>query len=459
MPLKLFNTLTRKVEECKPINPPHVGFYACGPTVYGRAHLGNLRTYIFVDVLHRTLEHNGFDVDFVMNITDVGHLTSDADEGEDKMEKGATRDKVSVWEVAKKYTELFKEDMQELHIWEPDQWMRATDNIPEQIALIERLEAEGYTYKTSDGVYFDTSKFPTYGALAKLNLKGQKAGARVTDNKEKRNPTDFALWKFSPRDSQRQMEWESPWGIGFPGWHLECSAMSMKALGSSFDIHAGGIDHIPVHHTNEIAQSEAATGKPFVRTWVHGEFLLIDDGKMSKSLDNTYTLDTLEEKGIRPVAFRLFCLGAHYRSKLNFTWEAMASTQKVLQDLEQRMAALDDTPSEGVRKYEEKFFAAIQNDLNTPQGLAVLWELLKSDEPAAAKRASIVKMDEILGLGLATIEQVVLDIPAAVQKLVSEREAARKAKDWVKSDALRKQIEHAGFTLKDTTGGQVLGKG
>jgi cysteinyl-tRNA synthetase len=412
-----------------------------------------------VDVLHRTLENSGFDVDFVMNITDVGHLTSDADEGEDKMEKGAARDHVSVWDVAKKYTELFKEDMQELHIWEPDQWLRATDNIPEQIALIERLEAEGYTYKTSDGVYFDTSKFSKYGALAKLNLKGQKAGARVAENQEKRNPTDFALWKFSPRDSQRQMEWESPWGIGFPGWHLECSAMSMKALGSSFDLHAGGVDHIPVHHTNEIAQSEAATGKPFVRTWVHGEFLLIDDGKMSKSLDNTYTLENLEEKKLSPLAFRLYCLGAHYRSKLNFTWEALAKTQKVLEDLHQRIAALDGAPNIGIRKYEEKFFAAMQNDLNTPQALAVLWELLKSNEPAAAKRASVVKMDEILGLGLATIEPLVLVIPAAIQKLVAEREAARKAKDWAKSDELRKQIEQAGFSLKDTADGQVLGKG
>ena len=458
MPLKIFNTLSRKVEEFKPTHLPKVGFYACGPTVYDRAHIGNLRAYVFDDILHRALQQAGFDVRFVMNITDVGHLTSDADEGEDKLEKGAKREKISVWDVAEKYTALFKQDIAALNIAEPDVWLRATDNIPEQIALIQKLEEKGFTYKTSDGIYYDTSKFPNYGKLARLNLEGQKEGARVETNTEKRNPSDFALWKFSPAGTQRQMEWESPWGVGFPGWHVECSAMSMKALGETFDIHTGGVDHIPVHHTNEIAQSEGATGKQFVKYWVHNEFLLMAGGKMAKSHGGAYSLDGVRERGFSPLAFRYFCLGAHYRSKLNFTWEGLLASQTALDDLLSRVAAMPDEPKIGCAEYEQKFFEAIDNDLNTPQALAVVWGLLKSDYPDHAKKTSLLKMDEVLGLGLAVAKPEAVDVPVDVQVLLDEREQARLAKDWKKSDALRKQIEAAGFSVKDTSNGPVLGK-
>lgn len=454
MPLKLFNTLSRKIEEFQPIHPPKIGFYACGPTVYDRAHIGNLRSYIFEDVLRRTLIHDGHKVRFVMNITDVGHLTSDADEGEDKLEKGAKREHISVWEVAEKYTKLFKQDLQTLNIEEPDEWLKATDNIKEQIELIKKLETKGFTYKTSDGIYYDTSKFPKYGELARLNLKGQKEGARVEVNNEKRNSTDFALWKFSPKDQKRQMEWESPWGIGFPGWHIECSAMSMKALGESFDIHTGGVDHIPVHHTNEIAQSQGATGKPFVKYWLHGEFLQIDGGKMAKSAGNFYTLDILKEKGFSPMAYRYLVLGAHYRTKLNFTFEALKASQNAYEELVNQVANMADKPKIGCGEIENKFFEAIDNDLNTAQALAVMWEMLKSQNPDSAKKASLFKMDEILGLGLKEIKSI--KIPKIIQKLVEARETARKNKNFKLSDELRSQIFDKGFQVDDTESGPII---
>ncbi|MFA6587905.1 MAG: cysteine--tRNA ligase [Patescibacteria group bacterium] len=452
--LKLFNTLSRKVEEFQPLNPPQVGFYACGPTVYDQAHIGNLRSYIFADILHRTLIHNGYKVKFVMNITDVGHLTSDADEGEDKLEKGAKREHISVWDVAEKYIRLFKRDLKALNITEPDVWMKATDNIQEQIGLIKKLEAKGFTYKTSDGIYYDTSKFPSYGDLAKLNLPGQKEGARVEANKEKRNPTDFALWKFSPKNEKRQMEWESPWGIGFPGWHIECSAMSMKALGETFDIHTGGVDHIPVHHTNEIAQSEGATGKPFVKYWLHNEFLQVDGGKMAKSAGTFYTLDTLKEKGSPPMAYRYLVLGAHYRSKLNFTFEALKASQNAYDELVNRLANMADGPKIGCAEFESKFFDAIDNDLNTPQALAIMWEMLKSSNPDSAKKASLLKIDEILGLGLSKIKTI--KVPKEIKELVEQRESARKDKDFKLSDELRSQINKSGFQVEDTESGPII---
>ncbi len=456
--LKIFNTLTRKLEDFHPLYPPKVGFYGCGPTVYDRAHIGNHRANIFDDVLRRTLLHDGYQVTFVMNITDVGHLVSDADEGEDKLEKGAKREKTTVWDVAERYTQLFKLDLAALNIAEPDVWLKATDNIPEQIALIQKLEAKGFTYKTSDGVYYDTSKFPNYGKLARLNLEGQQEGARVEVNNEKRNPTDFALWKFSPKGEKRQMEWESPWGVGFPGWHIECSAMSMKALGETFDIHTGGVDHIPVHHTNEIAQSEGATGKQFVKYWVHNEFLLVDGGKMAKSLGNAYNLEDLHKKGFSPLAFRYYCLGAHYRSKLNFTWEGLQAAQTALDQLTARAIALGDADGAGALEYEQKFFDAMDNDLATPQGLAVMWDMLKSNVPDTMKKTTLLRMDEILGLGLAQAKREVIDVPIDVQVLIDERAGARQARDWAKADALRKEIEAAGFSLKDTADGQQVGK-
>ncbi|RJO59100.1 cysteine--tRNA ligase [Candidatus Parcubacteria bacterium] len=454
MPLKLFNTLSRKIEEFQPIRPPKVGFYACGPTVYDRAHIGNLRAYIFEDILRRTLIHNGCQVKLVMNITDVGHLTSDADEGEDKLEKGAKRENSSVFEIAEKYTQLFKQDLKALNIAEPDVWLKATDHIPEQIELIKKLEAKGFTYKTSDGIYYDTSKFPHYGDLAKLNVKGQKEGARVEVNQEKRNPTDFALWKFSPQGQKRQMEWESPWGVGFPGWHIECSAMSMKALGESFDIHTGGVDHIPVHHTNEIAQSEGATGRRFVKYWLHNEFLLVDSGKMAKSAGNFFTLDDLQEKGFSPLNYRYFVLGAHYRSKLNFTLEGLKASQNAHEELVNRLANMPSEAKIGCADFENNFFEAINNDLNTPQGLAVMWEMLKSDNPDSAKKASLLKMDEILGLGLAKVNPI--KIPKEIKELVEKREVARKNKDFKLSDEIRNRIVEKGFQVEDTEGGPLV---
>ncbi|MDP3964651.1 MAG: cysteine--tRNA ligase [bacterium] len=457
MPLTLYNTLSREKEVFIPIDKDLVSFYACGPTVYNYAHIGNLRTYIFEDIVRRALQYNGFSVRHVMNITDVGHLTDDADAGEDKVEVEAQKSGKSANDIAEFYTNAFKKDLADLNILEPVTWPKATEQINEQITLIQKLEDKGYIYQTSDGVYFDTSKFKHYGRLARLNLKGQQEGARVVRNEEKKNPTDFALWKFSPKDQKRQMEWESPWGTGFPGWHIECSAMSMKELGETIDIHAGGIDHIPVHHTNEIAQSEAATGKKFVNYWLHGEFLLIDKGRMGKSEGNLITLETLKEKGFSPLAYRYFVLQAHYRTKLNFSWEAIEAAQSALDRLCERVSELGK-PIIGCAEYEQKFLDAINDDLNTPQALAVVWDMLKSDNPPAAKQQSIQKFDRVLGLGLDNVIHRPTLIPKTVQKLVSEREEARANNEWEEADRLRDKIEKAGFDVEDTAEGSKLKK-
>ncbi|MDP3986386.1 MAG: cysteine--tRNA ligase [Candidatus Veblenbacteria bacterium] len=459
MALSLYNTLTRKKEELTTLKPGEVGLYTCGPTVYAPPHIGNLRTYLFEDLLKRVLLMNAYQVNHVMNITDVGHLTSDADEGEDKMEKGSQREGKSVWEIAEFYTTMFKQNMAELNILEPNVWCKATDHITEQLALIQQLEAKGLTYKTSDGIYFDTAKLKDYGKLAKLDAKGLKEGARVEANPEKRNPTDFALWKFSPPagepEKKRQMEWDSPWGVGFPGWHIECSAMSMKYLGETFDIHCGGIDHIPVHHTNEIAQSEAATGKPFVKYWLHGEFLVVDAKRMGKSEGNLLTLDWLTKEGITPLAYRYFCLMTHYRKPLNFSLEAALSAQKALQNLQDKVATMGE-PSVGCAEYEEKFKAALNDDLNAPQGLAIVWELMKSSYPNSAKKQSLLKMDEVLGLGLKDVPT--LTMPPEVEALVEERERIRRDKDFAKADDIRIRIKELGFTVDDTELGPVVKK-
>lgn len=455
MPLKLYNTLSRSKEIFSPLNPPRVGLYTCGPTVYAAPHLGNLRTYIFEDILKRVLLMNNYQVTHVMNITDVGHLTSDADEGEDKMEKGAAREGKTVWEIADYYTKLFKDNLRALNILEPDIWCRATDHIQEQIELIKKLESKGYTYKISDGVYFNTAKFKNYGQLAKLNLEGLRAGARVEANPEKKHPTDFALWKFSPPGQKRQMEWDSPWGRGFPGWHIECSAMAMKYLGETFDIHCGGIDHIPVHHTNEIAQAEAATGKQFVKYWLHGEFLVVDEKRMGKSEGNFLTLEWLQKQGISPLAYRYFCLLTHYRKPLNFSLPAVLAAQKALQNLQDKVAMMPSA-SIGCAEYEAKFTEALDDDLNTPQGLAVVWELMKSNYPDGAKKQSLLKMDEVLGLGLKNVPP--LSIPPEVQALVEERERIRADKDYAKADDIRHRLKELGFTVDDTDLGPVIKK-
>jgi cysteinyl-tRNA synthetase len=451
MTLRLYDTYTRTLRDFTPLHPPEVGLYTCGPTVYDYAHIGNLRTYIFEDILRRVLAFNGYPVRHVMNITDVGHLTSDADTGEDKMEKGARRTGKTAWEIAEFYTAAFREDMARLNIQEPTVWCRATDYIPEQIEMIECIEAQGYTYRTSDGIYFDTAHLPDYGYLARLDIAGLQAGARV-DVGEKRNPTDFALWKFSTPGEQRQMEWASPWGVGFPGWHIECSAMSAKFLGPFFDIHCGGEDHIPVHHTNEIAQTQACHGTHLANFWLHGTFLQIDEAKMSKSSGEFLRLQTLIDRGIDPLAYRFFCLGAHYRAKLNFTWESLEGAATALGRL--RTAAYAwGAPGTLDEEFVERFAAQINDDLNMPRALAVVWELVRSDLPPATKKATLLHLDGVLGLRLAEWQPAQETIPDAVLALVEQRQQARAEKRWRDADALRDQIKAAGYELEDTPQG------
>ncbi|MBI4057134.1 MAG: cysteine--tRNA ligase [Elusimicrobia bacterium] len=458
MPIQLFNTLTRKKEDFTPLNPPQVGLYTCGPTVYNYAHIGNFRTYVFEDILRRSLEYLGFKVQHVMNVTDVGHLISDADTGEDKMEVGAKREGRTAWEIAEFYTQAFFRDAGKLNILPSHTIPRATQHIPEMIALIQALEKKGYTYRTSDGIYFDTSKFKEYAKLAgEKNIQGLKAGARVEASAEKKNLTDFSLWKFSPPGTKRQMEWDSPWGKGFPGWHIECSAMSMKYLGETFDIHCGGIDHISIHHTNEITQSEAATGKRFVRFWLHGDFLNMG-AKMSKSKDGFVTVSSLEEKNFNPLAYRYFCLNAHYRVPLDFSWENLLAAQKSWEALKGHVLDWQKESVSGSRDVQreetarQKFLECIQDDLNYPQALAVLWEVVRGNFSASSKKELVLEFDKILGLSLdRPPESTSLNLE--VQALVQKREEARKTKNFKAADQIRKQLEEKGVLLEDTPQG------
>jgi cysteinyl-tRNA synthetase len=456
--IKLWNTRTRALETFTPLKPPAVGLYTCGPTVYGPPHLGNLRSYIFADTLRRSLAFNGFEVKHVMNITDVGHLTHDSDSGEEKMDTAAKKEGLDPMTIAAKYTTLFKENLVALNISEPDIWAPATDHIPEQIALVEQLMANGVAYDTPEAVYFDVTKFPEYGALTGQKLSEKKTAARgeVETDPHKHNPADFALWfKRTGRFANHILHWPSPWGEGFPGWHIECSAMSMKYLGEQFDIHTGGVDHIMPHHSNEIAQSEAATGKsPFVNVWMHGEFLQLEK-RMGKSEGNSILLQDVVERGIPPLAFRYFVLQAHYRSKLRFSWEALEAAAQGYQNLLDRVSALGSEARVGCAEFEQRFRDAINDDLNTPQAMAVMSELLKSTYPAHAKRQSLKMFDEVFGLNLlADREQE--PIPTDVQKLLEQREAARVNKDFDAADHLRKEIEDAGFTIDDTPAGPRL---
>ncbi len=452
--LHLYNTLTRKKEEFHPINIGHVGIYTCGPTVYNYPHIGNLRTYLFEDILKRVLKYDGYKVNHIMNITDVGHLTDDADEGEDKMEKGARREGKSAWEIAAFYTDAFHHDMELLDILEPNVLCKATDHITEQIALVETLIDKGFTYETKDGIYFDTTKLPDYGKLAGLDKQELKAGARV-DMGEKKNPRDFALWKFTPEGETRQMEWMAFGRKGFPGWHIECSAMSMKYLGDHFDIHCGGIDHIPVHHTNEIAQSEAAIGKhPWVRYWMHGEFLLIDNDKMAKSGENFITLQTIIEKGFSPMTYRYFLLQGHYRKQINFTWEALEAAGNGLERLRNTVKQIDPN-IQANHALEQEFYDLINDDLNMPEALALVWKALKEH---TINLQTIVKFDKVLGLKLHDIEEVPYEVPDMVQALMDERTQARANKNWAESDRLRDEIAKLGFDVLDTSEGQKIEK-
>jgi cysteinyl-tRNA synthetase len=453
MSLYLYDTYTRTLRPFEPLAPPHVGLYACGLTVYDYAHIGNLRTYIFEDILRRVLTFNGYAVTHVQNITDVGHLVSDADTGEDKMEKGVRRTGLSAWEIAALYTEAFKSDLRLLNVLEPTIWCKATDHIPEQIALIQCIEARGFTYRISDGLYFDTSQMSDYGHLARLNVAGQRAGARV-DVGEKRNPTDFALWKFSSPDRQRQMEWDSPWGVGFPGWHIECSAMAAKYLGPFFDIHCGGEDHIPVHHTNEIAQTQACYGTNLANFWLHGYFLqMVGEAKMSKSTGDFLRLQTLVDRGYDPLAYRYYCLNSLYRTKLNFSWEGMDAAATALNRLRQAVFAMEAAAAEPDEGMAERFRAYVNDDLNMPKALALTWELVKGSLPASRQKATIQLFDQILGLGLADWQPTAEAIPEQIWQLARQRQAARSARNWAEADRLRAQMSAAGYEIQDTPEG------
>jgi cysteinyl-tRNA synthetase len=455
MVLKLYNTLTRRKEEFKPINKDKVGIYSCGPTVYSYQHIGNLRSYVFPDILKRVLKYDGYKVKHVMNVTDVGHLTSDADTGEDKIEKAAKKEKKKASEIANYYLKIFKQDFKKLNIQMPDVWPRATQHIKEQIGMVKALEQKGFTYKTSDGIYFDTGKLEDYGKLAKLQKEGLEAGKRIALG-EKHNKTDFALWKFSDKPGLRQQEWESPWGIGFPGWHIECSAMSSKYLGEQFDIHTGGEDHIPVHHTNEIAQSESAFGKkPWVKYWLHGAFLTFKGEKVSKSKGGLFTISELEEKKFQPLAYRYLCLTTHYRNQLNFTLENLENAQNSYERLKNFISEIKDDKHHENPHYIEFFENAINDDLNMPEALQVLWKLVKDDQ-VLGKIKTIKKMDEVFGLDLLKKEKII--IPKTVRNLVKLREAARRNKNWKRADMLRTKIKKHGFKIDDTEKGAKLGK-
>jgi cysteinyl-tRNA synthetase len=455
--LELYDNYTRTLRPFVPLHPGgEVGLYTCGPTVYDFQHIGNYRTFLFEDVLKRVLEWNGYRVRHVMNITDVGHLTSDADTGEDKMEKGARRTGKSAWEIAQLYTDAFVADLKLLNIEDATVLCRATDHIREQIEFIADIERKGFAYRTSDGVYFDTSKQPGYGHLARLDVKGQEAGKRV-DLGEKRSPTDFALWKFSPPGEKRQMEWDSPWGRGFPGWHIECSAMAQKYLGDYFDIHCGGEDHIPVHHTNEIAQTEARVGTRLANFWLHGYFLLSNDAKMAKSAGEFLRLQALVDRGYDPLAYRYLCLTAHYRGQLNFTWDALDSAAIALDRMRNGVYVLRDAgdpPPDAT--LVERFTNEINADLNVPRALAVAWETLRGDLAPAVKLATLLRFDAVFGLGLAGWVPKQESPPDAVAALAEARLAARRAKNWAEADRLRAELRVAGWEMEDRADGYAL---
>ncbi len=450
--IRLFDTYRRETVEFTSIKNNQVGLYACGPTVYDYAHIGNLRTYLFVDILRRVLEFNDYQVKHVMNITDVGHLVSDGDDGEDKMEKGSRLQNRSAWDIGLFFEEKFFDDMTALNILKPKMVCRATEHIEEQIAFIQEIEKNGFTYKTSDGIYFDTSRLDDYGYLARLDVSGLQAGVRV-DVAEKKNITDFALWKFSG-DQIRQMEWQSPWGKGFPGWHIECSAMAKKYLGDLFDIHIGGEDHIPVHHSNEIAQSQACHGTNMANFWMHGYFLQIDKEKVAKS-GKSLTLCELVNKNFDPLAYRYLVLTSHYRSRLNFTWDSLEAASTALNRLRKLVLAWPDGGCVDIN-YHKQFTQKINHDLNMPQALALVWSLVQSDISDAIKKATLLSFDQVLGLNL--INYQVADIPAEIFELAEKRQIARQNKNWAESDLLREKIAQLGYCIEDEKNSFKLSK-
>ena len=464
-PLELYDTWERRTRPFAPLAPGMpVGLYTCGPTVYDFQHFGNYRTFMFEDVLKRALRFNGHVVRHVMNVTDVGHLVSDADEGEDKMEKGARRTGKTAWEVAEFFTAAFLEDVRRLNIEDPQVLCKATDHIAEQVAFVADIERNGFAYVTADGVYFDTSKLDDYGYLARLDVAGLEAGRRVGLG-DKRHATDFALWKLTPAGEARQMEWDSPWGRGFPGWHIECSAMAQKYLGDFFDIHCGGEDHIPVHHTNEIAQTQGrlashpeipASRRRLANFWMHGYFLLANDAKMAKSAGGVLRLASLDERGVDPLAYRYLCLTAHYRSQLNFTWEALDAAATGLDRMRHGFRALSREHAAPDAAMVERFADEINDDLNLPRALAVAWETLRGDLPPAVKRATLARFDEVFGLGLDAWTPKVDDAPAEAKALADARLAARNGKAWAEADRLRAELQALGWDVEDKPGGYAL---
>lgn len=468
MKLTFYNTLTRKKEEFHSIDENRVRMYSCGPTVYSYAHIGNFRTYIFMDTLRRVLKYNGYELKHVMNITDVGHLESDADEGEDKMEKAARKEKKDPYEIANFYTEIFLRDMEKLNIDKPEIITKATENISQMIDYVKEIIKNGYAYETSKGIYFDISKLDKYPVLSNRKLDDQIAGARVDVDPEKKNPYDFALWIKAPEN--HIMKWESPWGLSYPGWHLECSTMGRRFLGEEFDIHTGGVDHIPTHHENEIAQSKGATGKIPAHVWMHCEYLQVDGGKMSKSLGNTYTISQLEEKGISPLAFKLFCFTAHYRNKLNFTFEGAYGAQKALERLYdgyiKNANGVDDVDEDIIKEYEERFLAYINDDMNMPGAMSVVWEIARNAKKSIKFADLLLKFDKVLGLDMKNAENYLLEfkheeseeLPEEIKALVEERKQARAEKNWAKSDEIRDRIISLGYSIKDTKDGIIVKK-
>lgn len=464
MELKLYNTLSRQKEVFKAIDGNRVRMYSCGPTVYYYAHVGNLRSYLLMDNLRRVLKYNGYELLHAMNITDVGHLESDADEGEDKMLKAARRENKDPYEIAKFYTEQFMIDLDKLNIDKPEIICKATDHIKEMEEYVQKIMENGYAYETKDTIYFDTSKLDKYGVLSNINIDEQKAGARVEFDSEKKNVTDFALWIKAPEN--HIMKWNSFWGKCYPGWHIECSAMSKKYLGELFDIHTGGIDHIPIHHENEIAQSKGCTGHIPANWWVHCEFLLVDGGKMSKSLNNVYTISDLEEKGFNAMDYRMFCFTSHYRNKLNFTWDSLESAKislaRLRENYKRQADGTEEIADSVIEEYRTKFEEAINDDLNMPQAMSVVWEVAKNPVKSVKFAELLRKFDEVLGFNLGSQDlnnQEKIELPEEVQKIVDERKFARENKDWAKSDELRDTLNQMGYIVKDSKDGmEVLKK-
>ena len=454
--IHLFNTQTRTVEPFKPIKDGEVGLYTCGPTVYHYAHIGNLRTYVFEDVLRRLLEASGYKVNHVMNITDVGHLESDADEGEDKIMLAAQREKKSPWEIARFFEDAFFEDCQALNLERPQTVCRATEHIAEMIEFVKELENKGIAYVVDGNVYYDTTKFPTYADFARLDLAHMQAHGRIEQDHRKRNPQDFVLWFSQSKYPNQIMKWGSPWGIGFPGWHIECSAMASKYLGSQFDIHCGGIDHIPVHHTNEIAQSEGKFGHKWVNYWLHGEFLVLDQGKMSKSKGDTLTVSTLKEAGYDPIHFRYLCLTTHYRGQLKFSYESLDAARNAYETLHNKLddwaasaaGAVSEADIRIAADYRTQFWRALSDDLNTPVALSVLWTCLRDDRLSDTAKQDFFKSTDAV-LGLAGAAGTELTLTPQQQKLIEEREAARARKDWKRADEIRTALDEQGIVLKD----------